>query len=525
MNSISNSKDSIDPARIYRRFQGHEGPCHNVRYSPSGSLVASCSSDQTVRVWLPKAKASANHESVVLRGHSAAVKDVDFSHAQEHPHVGDVGLGRDQGNSRSLLLSCSDDKTLRVWDLSQPDHSFQSCLVGHTNWINACRFMPNSLQIAASGSDDGTIRLWDVSNSSNLVTYNVNKNANTIGNDVFNSVRKIEFHPSGSLLAASLGNGSIEIYDLRTDHLVHTFCGDHHSADTSSGRNANANINANERIMRNGLGLTLGLAFHPNGNHLMIGHCDGNSFSLCDLRSNEIIFTVDSGHGHDYGKSNGDGDAEINSSSRSSQRRTSSFCAFSNDGTQFITAGSGGNEKQVFVWSLSNTKGIVQDDNRHHKQQQQHREIPSSCEQQSDHDHDHELIGTMSQESRSNLKHKAEIRLKQGEAKHSPIPISIRTDEPILPQEEGNIKNNLHLQREEGIRYEEKESDIVDMSHSPNHHPIDTNINMRNITAERLDEALSQLNVLTQTVILLEQRISNQEDAMRQLLATKSESK
>jgi len=381
--------------------------------------------------------------------------------------------------------------------------------------------MPNSLQIAASGSDDGTIRLWDVSNSSNLVTYNVNKNANTITNDAFNSVRKIEFHPSGSLLAASLGNGSVEIYDLRTDHLVHTFCGDHHSMDTSSGRNANANINTNVRIMRNGLGLTLGLAFHPNGNHLMIGHCDGNSFSLCDLRrSNEVMFTVDNGHSHDYGKSNGGGDAEINSSSRSSQRHTSSFCAFSNDGTQFITAGSGGNEKQAFIWSLSNTKGIIQGDDHHHEQQQQqqHRENSSCCEHQSERDHDRELIGTMSQESRS-------IQSKQGGAKRNPIPISIRTEKPIFTEEKGNIKHNLQLQREERTRCEEMESEIADISHSPNHHPIDTNINMRDITAERLDEALSQLNVLTQTVILLEQRISNQEDAMRQLVATKSESK
>jgi len=44
--NYSNDKKDV---RAYR-FVGHTGPVHNICYSPSGSLLASCSSDKTVRL-------------------------------------------------------------------------------------------------------------------------------------------------------------------------------------------------------------------------------------------------------------------------------------------------------------------------------------------------------------------------------------------------------------------------------------------------------------------------------------------
>lgn len=448
--NIWNYSNDRKDVRVYR-FQGHEGPCHNVRYSPSGSLVASCSSDKTVRIWLPKALT--NSESVVLRGHSAPVKDVDFSSGQ--------------GQGRSLLLSCSDDKTLRIWDL--PENSFKSCLVGHSNWINSCRFMPNSVQIAASGSDDGTIRLWDVSKSSNLVTYNVNactgsfskrNGTNTRTGNAFHSVRKIEFHPSGSLLAASLGNGFVEIYDLRTDHLIHTF----HDKD----QNVPAPSNTSN-----------GVAFHPHGNHLMTGHNDGESFSFWDLRSNKRLFTVNT---------NGS-NAKTMSSKNPNRPHPNSCCAFSNDGSKFATAGCNG--KQAFVWTPLNTA--------------------HSYEAQED---NNECENDYVERSRSHAKGPQPIDEK----------VHVEREEYSMGIE-STVKQEGNSPHEETTTFcEEKQNDVVenDCEISP---PLTcttcTSTGSTCTCSSPIDEVLSQINVLTQTVILLEQRLSIQEEAIKKLATGK----
>jgi centriolar protein POC1 len=33
------------------RFVGHKGPVHDVKVSPLGNLIASCSADHTIRIW------------------------------------------------------------------------------------------------------------------------------------------------------------------------------------------------------------------------------------------------------------------------------------------------------------------------------------------------------------------------------------------------------------------------------------------------------------------------------------------
>lgn len=444
--NIWNYSNDRKDVRVFR-FHGHEGPCHSVRYSPSGSLIASCSSDKTVRVWLPKA--STNSESVILRGHSAAVKDVDFSSGQ--------------GYGQSLLLSCSDDKTLRIWDLSQ--NSFKSCLVGHNNWINSCRFMPNSLQLAASGSDDGTIRLWDVTQSANLVTYNVNMATSATGSlsrrhggpdarigETSYSVKKIDFHPSGSLMGAYLSNGSVEIYDLRSDHLIHTYLPNDKKTPKSIGGS---------------------LAFHQHGNHLMIGSNDGESFSLWDLRSTKThLFRI---------TSNINGKKTNLSSSSKRGHQTNSCCSFSADGSDFVAANS--NSKEAFAWTSFNN--IAQS---YYKQEQ---EDQDEC---TNNDYVEIKVDTVcaTKEGSDSCTFSNEATIMQEECK---------TDDASDVSAQGT-KEKYQEQHEDQPICEDRKSDA-------------TNSN------NELGEILMQMSVLTQTIILLEKRLSIQEEMIRSLRADK----
>ena len=388
-----------DHVRVYR-FSGHEGPVHNLSYSASGSLVASCSSDCTVRLWYPKA--SGDGKSVVFRGHSAPVKNVDFS--------------SDQDDGGSFLLSCSDDKTLRLWDLQSPKQSFRGCLTGHNNWVNTCKFLPRSLQNVASGSDDGTLRLWDVTQGTNLLTYNVNAPRNSIkrGNSVnsLNPVRTIECHPSGSLIAASLGYGSVHMYDLRTDHLVHTF---HDGAVNSAIPNCSN-----------------GIDFHPQGNHLLSGD-SGGRFSLWDLRNNKSLFTV--------GETSND----------------QSCCSFSADGSKFAIAGG----KNAYVWSsfdISSTR-------------------TSTCNSIEENDD------------------KASI----SERMH------------VNVQSENVIESDSNRDR---VQVEEVETSL---SNEDDDTPTSKS-EVNGISPSVLQSILSKINILGETLVLLEKRLTLQEEATKAIL-------
>lgn len=61
--------------------------------------------------------------------------------------------------SRKQLISGSDDKTLKLWDLSGKE---LDTFHGHTASVNSIVDMPD-LQQVASGSRDGTIKIWDLS--------------------------------------------------------------------------------------------------------------------------------------------------------------------------------------------------------------------------------------------------------------------------------------------------------------------------------------------------------------------------
>jgi centriolar protein POC1 len=77
------------------KFIGHTGPVYGVSVNPQFNLIASCSRDNTIRIWNNTASA----RSKVIKAHSAPVRSVQFN------------------IDGKQLVSASDDKLVKIWNV------------------------------------------------------------------------------------------------------------------------------------------------------------------------------------------------------------------------------------------------------------------------------------------------------------------------------------------------------------------------------------------------------------------------
>ncbi|EEP81279.1 conserved hypothetical protein [Uncinocarpus reesii 1704] len=76
-------------------------------------------------------------------------------------HKQPVWVTRFSPSDPTTLLSASDDRTVRLWDL--PSETSAQTFVGHSDYVRSGCFMPGtqSANLMVSGSYDQTVRLWD----------------------------------------------------------------------------------------------------------------------------------------------------------------------------------------------------------------------------------------------------------------------------------------------------------------------------------------------------------------------------
>ncbi|MDA0587373.1 MAG: WD40 repeat domain-containing protein [Planctomycetota bacterium] len=128
------STDSRQELHVLRR---HRARIKSVKISPDGSLLASGSYDNTIKIWGMEDSEELKH----LKGHSERVWCVDFA---------------PDGN---VLASASWDKTIQLWDIEAGNSL--ATLTGHDDLVNCVAFAPDG-KCLASGDRGGTVKLWDV---------------------------------------------------------------------------------------------------------------------------------------------------------------------------------------------------------------------------------------------------------------------------------------------------------------------------------------------------------------------------
>ena len=182
-----------------RRLIGHSGPIYGVSFSPDRKYLLSCSEDKSTRLWSMDTYTAL----VVYKGHDAPVWDVSF------------------GPFGHYFATASYEHTARLWSC---DHIYPlRILAGHLSDVDAITWHPNSTYLF-TGSSDKTARMWDISTGDSVRLFSGHsapvtavaaspdgKYFATAGEDSIISIWDIA---AGKRLKAMRGHGKTSIYSL-----------------------------------------------------------------------------------------------------------------------------------------------------------------------------------------------------------------------------------------------------------------------------------------------------------------------
>lgn len=171
------------------RLTAHSGSVYSIQFLlGNNDLMLSCSEDTTIRLWCLKSKCNL----FVYRGHNYPIWSITIA---SHGHY---------------FASASMDTTARLWrfDRMCPVRIF----CGHEDDVECVKFHPNDKYIA-TGSSDSTVRLWTISDG-RMVRLMVGHKS---------PITSLSFLPDGKFLASASNDGAVKIWNLASNTVSNEF--------------------------------------------------------------------------------------------------------------------------------------------------------------------------------------------------------------------------------------------------------------------------------------------------------------
>lgn len=443
------------------RFVGHQDAITSVQFSTFSNLVASSSKDKTVRLWTPTMKG----DSTVFKAHTAAVRSVAFSH---------------EGHR---MVTASDDKSVKVWSVQR--QCFVYSLTQHTNWVRCARFSPDGRLIASCG-DDRTVRLWDTSTKHCINCFT----------DYGGSATFVDFNSSGTCIASSGADSSLKIWDLRTNKLIQHY--QVHSAGINS------------------------FSFHPSNNYLISGSND-STVKILDLLEGRLIYTL---HGH---------------------KGAVHTVTFSRTGDLFA---SGGADRQVLMWRTNFDTRSYQDVLQQHSRRSTPDPPPhlTDIHPRGPHLHHQQPRAIQISQTVADTQSTDPPVIEVGPGSHStklfngathPVPLHTAANSHhsnSLPpchtttsraeawmEEESVGQAGAAAGSQTGVREGERGRREEDEEERGQTHPLEVLLDPPSSLDLTLRHIVQQLDILTQTVSVLEERLTLTEDKLKECLINQSQ--
>ena len=164
--------------REYNRLKGYNGEVDSVSFSSDGKILATGSSDTTIKLW----DVETGQEIRTLKGHNGHVYSASFS------------------SDGKTLASGSEDTTIKLWNVETGKEI--GTLKGHNDVVRSVSFSSDGKTLA-SGSKDKTIKLWNVETGKEIRTLTGHNS----------TVTSVSFSPDGKTLATGSSDGTIKLWN------------------------------------------------------------------------------------------------------------------------------------------------------------------------------------------------------------------------------------------------------------------------------------------------------------------------
>ncbi|KAK6728664.1 hypothetical protein RB195_005982 [Necator americanus] len=180
--------EDLSVVRVNSAVEGTTGSrVWMVRWNYSGTLLASCGDDKTVRIWkkVPN-KPYLECCTSLDDSHSRTVRCVEFSHCGRY------------------LASGSFDATIVIYSLHDGEFSESNKLEGHESEVKCCAFSPND-EFLATCSRDKSVWVWQLDEDEDF-------QLDSLLLQHTQDVKFVAWHPSGEVLVSCSYDYSVVFY-------------------------------------------------------------------------------------------------------------------------------------------------------------------------------------------------------------------------------------------------------------------------------------------------------------------------
>lgn len=210
----SESTPSAPPPSDYETVYvtSHKGPCRAAAFNQDGSLVATGSVDNSIKIL--------DVEKMINKRDTGPSDDMQMD-AAFHPVIRTLYDHTEEVTclqfhpTEQVLVSGSDDCTVKVYDFSKPSVKRALKTIQETNSLRTLSIHPSG-DFLLVGTSHPTIRLYDINTSQCFVGSNPS-DQHTM------SVNMISYNLKGNLYATCSEDGDIKIWDGVSSRVINMF--------------------------------------------------------------------------------------------------------------------------------------------------------------------------------------------------------------------------------------------------------------------------------------------------------------